>query len=260
MLSRICALSTVALVAAHSNLHTSTTTISCTLESGVTAQLKRTVDQVNIECPGSRDITVRQSGIDKDITCDNLSQWCTWGMPSDLLGLEVVDPTTEDITAKVDIDLPPHVSNQRNSVDLECSDPQMGRKMILHFSGDGLLKVPDSPDLQNMCREFLSTMSAPHSNIATESEDWEPAIPPVTAQEPLKTVAPDNPPRNIPRIAPGQPMKPRPVEPKSTRQHPARPRKQRRSSRSCSVRGCRNQRVRILVRVSGNRTVRITRT
>ena len=126
MLSRICALSTVALVAAHSNLDTSTTTISCALKSGVTAQLKRMADQVNIECHGSRDITVRQSGIDKDITCDNLSQWCSLGKPTDLMGLEIVDPTTDDITAKVDIDLPPHVSNQSNSVDLECSDPQMG--------------------------------------------------------------------------------------------------------------------------------------
>ena len=215
---------------------------------------------MNIECHGSRDITVRQSGIDKDITCDNLSQWCSLGKPTDLMGLEIVDPTTDDITAKVDIDLPPHVSNQSNSVDLECSDPQMGRKMILHFSGDGLLKVPDSPVLQNMCREFLSSMSAPNTDLAAETEDLEPAIPPVTAQEPPRTVAPDTPSRYLPRVAPGQPMKPRPVEPKTARHHSARQTKKRRSSRSCSVRGCRNQRVRILVRVSGNRTVRITRT
>ena len=143
---------------------------------------------MNIECHGSRDITVRQSGIDKDITCDNLSQWCSLGKPTDLMGLEIVDPTTDDITAKVDIDLPPHVSNQSNSVDLECSDPQMGRKMILHFSGDGLLKAPDSPVLQNMYREFLSSMSVAPFVAAPAPALTETKIAVLPADETVKTV------------------------------------------------------------------------
>ena len=166
---QIAAISLSLVFAKQTTDHVTPMQLACDTAGGSSAQIIAHHDAVVINCPDKREVVIYRAKMVNILDCNAYTPWCQTDPSVGLVGIDVVDPTTSELTLQVDVDVPHKPRSDEDSVDLECSDTSKGPKMILHFKGKGVTALPTPTALQAICSDFLSkwAISGPSDTVKT---------------------------------------------------------------------------------------------
>ena len=162
---------------------------TCANREGSTASIKTAHGRTTISCANKHTVTITNS-VQGHIPCAAVKSLCAAGATGDLIDINFKNKGRTHISTRVSFDNH-RLNGQKNSIELECSDPKNGRVMIMQFHGEGMGKAPNAKELQPLCYQFLTSFQAltadSHSPEPMMFSDEEMSAQPLSVAEPATT-------------------------------------------------------------------------